>query len=81
MARAWAQELLPRRINVYAVAPKTTDTPALRDPARSGTPPRATPIGCFIRADEVASLTAFLPGPEAGAITGQQIMICGGSSL
>jgi len=26
-------------------------------------------------------MTAFLLGPEAGAITGQQIVICGGSSL
>jgi len=26
-------------------------------------------------------LTAFLLSPEAGAITGQQIVICGGASL
>jgi 3-oxoacyl-[acyl-carrier protein] reductase len=26
-------------------------------------------------------MTAFLLAPEAGAITGQQIVICGGSSL
>lgn len=31
--------------------------------------------------EEVAALTAFLLGPEASAITGQQMLICGGSSL
>jgi NAD(P)-dependent dehydrogenase (short-subunit alcohol dehydrogenase family) len=53
----------------------------LRDPARSGTPPKVPPIGRYIRPEEVAGLTSFLLGPEADAITGQQIMICGGSSL
>jgi NAD(P)-dependent dehydrogenase (short-subunit alcohol dehydrogenase family) len=81
MARAWAQELLPRRITVNIVAPGTTDTPMLRDSARSGTPPKMPPIGRYIRPEEVAGLAAFLLGPEAAAITGQQIMICGGSSL
>ncbi|WP_144186409.1 SDR family NAD(P)-dependent oxidoreductase [Elioraea rosea] len=81
MARAWAQELLHRRITVNIVAPGTTDTPMLRDPARSATPPKVPPIGRYIRPEEVAALTAFLVGPEADVITGQQIMICGGSSL
>jgi hypothetical protein len=53
----------------------------LRDPARSGTLPKVPRIGCYIRLEEVASLTAFLLGPEAAAITRQQIIICGGSSL
>ena len=53
----------------------------LQDPARSGTPPRLPPIGRYIQPEEVAAMTAFLLGPEAGAITGQQITICGGSSL
>lgn len=81
MARAWAQELAPRRITVNVVAPAATDTPMLRDPARAGTPPKLPPIGRLIAPEEVAALTAFLLGPEAGAITGQQIMICGGMSL
>ncbi|WP_270933584.1 SDR family NAD(P)-dependent oxidoreductase [Falsiroseomonas oryzae] len=81
MARAWAQELLHRRITVNVVAPGTTDTPMLRDPARSANPPKVPPMGRYIRPAEVAALTAFLLGPEADAITGQQIMICGGSSL
>jgi NAD(P)-dependent dehydrogenase (short-subunit alcohol dehydrogenase family) len=81
MARAWAQELAPRAITVNVVAPAATDTPMLRDPARSASPPKLPPIGRLIRPEEVAALTAFLLGPEAGAITGQQIMVCGGASL
>ena len=81
MARAWAQELAPRGITVNVVAPAATDTPMLQDPARSASPARLPPIGRLIRPEEVAALTAFLLGPEAGAITGQQIMVCGGASL
>ncbi|MBR0659090.1 SDR family NAD(P)-dependent oxidoreductase [Neoroseomonas oryzicola] len=81
MARAWAQELAPRGITVNVVAPAATDTPMLRDPARAGTPSKMPPIGRLVTPEEVAATTAFLLGPEAGAITGQQIVICGGASL
>ena len=81
MARSWALELAPRGITANVVAPAATDTPMLRDPARSDMPPRLPPIGRFVRPEEVAATTAFLLGSEAGAITGQQIVICGGSSL
>ena len=53
----------------------------LRDPARAGTVPKLPPIGRYVRAEEVAAAIAFLLGAEAGAITGQQLVICGGSSL
>ena len=81
MARSWALELAPGGITANVVAPAATETPMLRDPARSALPPRLPPIGRFIRPEEVAATTAFLLGPEAGAITGQQVVICGGSSL
>ena len=81
MARSWAAELAPRGITVNVIAPGATETPMLRDPARAGTPPRLPPIGRFILPDEVAALAAFLLGPDAAAITGQQIVMCGGGSL
>jgi NAD(P)-dependent dehydrogenase (short-subunit alcohol dehydrogenase family) len=81
MARSWAAELAPKGITVNVVAPGATETPMLNDPARAGTPPKKPPIGRFIRAEEVAALTAYLLGPEASAITGQQIVICGGGSI
>jgi 3-oxoacyl-[acyl-carrier protein] reductase len=81
MVRSWALELAPRGITANVVAPAATETPMLHDPARSALPPRLPPIGRYIRPEEVAAMTAFLLAPEAGAITGQQIVICGGSSL
>lgn len=81
MARSWAIELAPRGITVNVVAPAATDTPMLHDPARRAVVPKMPPIGRLIRPEEVAALTAFLLGPDAGAITGQQLIVCGGSSL
>jgi NAD(P)-dependent dehydrogenase (short-subunit alcohol dehydrogenase family) len=81
MARSWAMELAPRAITVNVVSPSATETPMLRDPARSTAPPRLPPIGRFVQPGEVAAVTAFLLSDEAAAITGQQIVICGGSSL
>jgi 3-oxoacyl-[acyl-carrier protein] reductase len=81
LARSWAIELAPRGITVNVVAPGATETPMLLDPERAGVAPRLPPIGRFIKPEEVAALTAFLLSAEAGAITGQQIVVCGGASL
>ena len=81
LARSWAIELVARGITVNVVAPGATETPMLHDPARAAAPPRLPPIGRFVQPEEVAALTAFLLSPEAGAITGQQIVVCGGASL
>jgi NAD(P)-dependent dehydrogenase (short-subunit alcohol dehydrogenase family) len=81
LARSWAAELAPREITVNVVAPGPTDTPMLRDPARSTTPVVTPPLGRLIRPSEVAALTAFLLGADGGSITGQSIVMCGGTSL
>ena len=81
LARSWAAEVAPRGITVNVVAPGATETPMLNDPARGSVPPRMPPIGRFVQPGEVAALVAFLLGEEAAAITGQQIVVCGGASL
>lgn len=81
LARSWAIELAPRGVTVNVIAPGATDTPMLSDPLRGEPPQIALPIGRLVTADEVAALAAFLLQPEAGAITGQTIYVCGGSSL
>lgn len=81
LARSWASELAPRGITVNVVAPAATETPMLKDPTRANVAPKLPPIGRFIRPDEVAAAVAFLLSGEAAAITGQQLVICGGSSL
>ena len=81
MARSWAIELAPRGITVNVIAPAATDTPMLNDRARGAVAPRTPPIGRFVRPEEVAALVAFVLSEDAAAITGQQLVICGGSSL
>jgi len=81
MARSWASELAPRGITVNVVAPAATETPMLKDPSRVNVAPKLPPIGRFIQPAEVAAAVAFLLSTDAGAITGQQLVICGGSSL
>jgi NAD(P)-dependent dehydrogenase (short-subunit alcohol dehydrogenase family) len=39
------------------------------------------PIGRFISPQEIAALVVFLLGPDAAAITGQEMVVCGGASL
>ncbi|SFN56154.1 NAD(P)-dependent dehydrogenase, short-chain alcohol dehydrogenase family [Izhakiella capsodis] len=81
MVRSWAAELAPRGITANVVAPGATQTPMLLAPGRETSPPKCPPIGRFIAPEEVASLVGFLLSEASAAITGQEIVICGGASL
>lgn len=81
LARSWASELASRGITVNVVAPAATETPMLKHPTRANVAPKLPPIGRFIQPEEVAAAVAFLLSADAAAITGQQLVICGGSSL
>lgn len=81
LARSWAKELVARGITVNVIAPAATETGMLTDPDRAIIPPETPPIGRRIKPEEIAALSAFLISPDAAAITGQEIAICGGASL
>lgn len=81
MVRSWAAELAPRGITANVVAPGATQTPMLSAPGRESSPPNMPPIGRLIKPEEVASLVGFVLSPDATAITGQELVICGGASL
>ena len=81
LARSWAAEVVAQGVTVNVVSPAATETPMLADPSRAASTPVLPPLGRLIQPAEVAALTAFLLGPAAAAITGQDIAICGGSSL
>lgn len=81
LIRSWAKEMAPAGITANLIAPAAVATPMLTDPARVGVPPILPPIGRFIEAREIAAYASFVLSPEAAAITGQELLICGGASL
>jgi len=81
LARSWAAETAAAGVTVNVVSPAATETAMLTDPARATTPPKLPPLGRLIQPGEIAALVAFLLSPDAAAITGQDIQICGGASL
>ncbi|WCM89773.1 SDR family NAD(P)-dependent oxidoreductase [Acidovorax sp. NCPPB 3576] len=81
LARSWAAEVAGQGVTVNVVSPAATATGMLNDPARAGSAPRLPPIGRLIEPGEIAALVGYLLSPPAAAITGQDIAICGGSSL
>ncbi len=80
LVRSWAIELAPRGVTANVIAPAATSTPMLSDAERT-VAPVTPPIGRFIEPDEIAAYAAFILSPDAAAITGQELLICGGASL
>jgi 3-oxoacyl-[acyl-carrier protein] reductase len=81
LAKSWAAEVAPRGVTVNVVSPAATATAMLDDPNRASVAPKLPPIGRLIQPEEIAALVSFLLSSPAAAITGQDIQICGGSSL
>ena len=81
LARSWAAEVAGQGVTVNVVSPAATATAMLQDPSRAASAPRLPPIGRLIAPAEIAGLVGYLLSPIAAAITGQDIAVCGGSSL
>lgn len=81
LSRSWAAEVVRDGVTVNVVSPAATKTGMVTQPGRSASPPVLPPIGRLIEPQEISSLVRYLIGPHAAAITGQNIQICGGSSL
>ena len=94
LTRTAALELAPRGITVNAICPGWVDTEMARKGMHAGAEATdqtyeefradalaAVPLGVIVEPDEVASLIAFLLGPDAGNITGQAYNICGGQTM
>ena len=79
--RIGSRELGPRGITVNTVSPGPTDTEMLRgattDEIRAAVAAE-TPLGRLGRTGDIAAVVAFLVGPDAGWVTGQNILADGG---
>lgn len=78
--RALARELGPRNIRVNSLAPGYFDSDMVSglDDRQRRAILRATPLGRFGAADEIAEVALFLLSPAAAFITGQTIVVDGG---
>jgi 3-oxoacyl-[acyl-carrier protein] reductase len=81
LARSWAAEVVANGVTVNVVSPAATETGMLADNQRHTVPPKLPPIGRLIQPNEIAATVSYLLSSNAAAITGQNIQICGGSSL
>ena len=77
--RAWARDLGPRAITVNVVQPGPINTDI--NPETAGHAPaltQMTALGRYGQPNEIASVVAFLAGPDASYITGATLNVDGG---
>jgi 3-oxoacyl-[acyl-carrier protein] reductase len=85
LVRALSKELAPKGITVNAVLPALIETDLLRDrepdPEKRKKYIERIPVGRFGTPEDVAHMVLFLASEYAGFITGQQIIVDGGSTF
>jgi 3-oxoacyl-[acyl-carrier protein] reductase len=84
LVRAMSKELAPRGITVNAILPALIETDLLRDrqpnPEKRNQYIERIPVGRLGQPEDVAYLALFLACPFAGYISGQNIIVDGGST-
>lgn len=80
--QGWARDLGPKGITINAIVPGPVDTDMNPDQTDLATFIKGrVPLERYGQPDEIAALTSFLVGPEAGFITGARMIIDGGMSV
>ena len=85
LTRSLALELAPHGITVNAVAPSLVETDMTRERMRADLAFRAeevarTPLGRLATPEDVAAAVVFFASPAASFITGQTLLVDGGTS-
>jgi 3-oxoacyl-[acyl-carrier protein] reductase len=78
MTRGLARDLGPRGITVNNVQPGPTETEIVGDEAVRAALRTMSPVGRMGRDSEIASLVAWLAGPESAYVNGASLTIDGG---
>lgn len=84
LAKSLALELAPLEITANVVSPAGVDTPMLQralPPAAREAFIRSTPIARLSRPDEVAAFFLFVSSDDAGYLTGENIVVDGGTKV
>jgi len=86
MARTWALELAPHGITVNVVSPGPIRTQNFWDIVPEGSEAEAAlaariPVGRLGEPADISRALMFFADPDAGFITGQVLMVCGGASI
>ncbi len=79
LVQGWSRDLGPKGITINAIVPGPIDTDMNPDnTALAAWLKERVPLGRYGTPGEIAALTSFLAGPDAGYITGARLIVDGG---